>query len=85
MTLRRLFLIVLSAALAGVLPASAQASWQVTNTFHVGGEGGWDYVTVDAPHHRFFVTRSTHTQAIDEDSGKVLGDIPGQTDRKSVV
>jgi len=79
MTLRRLFLIVLSAALAGVLPASAQASWQVTNTFHVGGEGGWDYVTVDAPHHRFFVTRSTHTQAIDEDSGKVLGDIPGQT------
>jgi DNA-binding beta-propeller fold protein YncE len=25
-----------------------------------------------------FVTRSTHTQAIDEESGKVLGDIPGQ-------
>jgi DNA-binding beta-propeller fold protein YncE len=78
-SLRRFVLILLSAALAGVLPASAQASWQVTNTFHVGGEGGWDYVTVDAAHHRFFVTRSTHTQAIDEDSGKVLGDIAGQT------
>jgi DNA-binding beta-propeller fold protein YncE len=63
---------------AGALPATAQSSWQVENTFHVGGEGGWDYVTVDAPRHRFFVTRSTHTQAIDEQTGKVLGDIPGQ-------
>ncbi len=56
----------------------AQTQWQVTKTFHVGGEGGWDYVTVDAAHHRFFVTRSTHTQAIDEETGKVLAEIPGQ-------
>ena len=62
----------------GALPATAQSTWQVVNTFHVGGEGGWDYVTVDASQHRFFVTRSTHTQAIDEQTGKVLGDIPGQ-------
>jgi DNA-binding beta-propeller fold protein YncE len=61
-----------------ILPASAQSTWKVQNTFHVGGPGGWDYVTVDAPNHRLFVTRSTHTQAIDETTGKVLGDIPGQ-------
>jgi hypothetical protein len=63
---------------ASILPASAQTSWKVLNTFHVGGPGGWDYVTVDGPNHRLFVTRSTHTQAIDEETGKVLGDIPGQ-------
>jgi DNA-binding beta-propeller fold protein YncE len=63
---------------AGMLPASAQTTWKVLNTFHVGGDGGWDYVTVDAPNHRLFVTRSTHTQAIDEETGKVQGDIPGQ-------
>jgi DNA-binding beta-propeller fold protein YncE len=34
---------------------------------------------VDAPNHRLFVTRSTHTMAMDEETGKVLGDIPGQT------
>ncbi|MFP5226204.1 MAG: YncE family protein [Acidobacteriota bacterium] len=67
-----------SLALAGAAPLPAQAQWQVTKTFHIGGEGGWDYVTVDAPNHRLFVTRSTHTQAIDEETGKVLGDIPGQ-------
>jgi DNA-binding beta-propeller fold protein YncE len=59
-------------------PVFGQANWQVTKTFHVGGDGGWDYVTVDAEAHRIFVTRTTHTQAIDEETGKVLGDIPGQ-------
>jgi len=58
--------------------AMAQANWGVTRTFPIGGDGGWDYVTVDAPGHRLFVTRSTHTMAIDSDSGKVLGDIEGQ-------
>lgn len=61
-----------------VLPAAAQSNWQAQRTFHIGGEGGWDYVTVDAPNHRLFVTRTTHTMAIDAASGKVLGDIPGQ-------
>jgi DNA-binding beta-propeller fold protein YncE len=65
-------------ALASCLPVLAQAQWDVLKTTHIGGEGGWDYVTVDAATHRLFVTRSTHTQIIDADSGKVLGDVPGQ-------
>ena len=60
------------------MPCLAQSNWGVVQTFHIGGEGSWDYVTIDAPNHRLFVTRSTHTQAIDTDTGKVLGDIPGQ-------
>lgn len=64
---------------ANALPAVAQTTWEVTKTFHIGGEGGWDYLTVDAKMHRLFVPRSTHTMVIDADSGKVLGDIPGQT------
>jgi DNA-binding beta-propeller fold protein YncE len=63
---------------AGNFTASAQTGWKVVNTFHVGGDGSWDYVTIDSPQHRLFVTRSTHTQAIDEKTGAVLGDIPGQ-------
>ncbi|MDE3149768.1 MAG: YncE family protein [Acidobacteriota bacterium] len=64
--------------LAGALPATAQAKWDVTKTVNIGGEGGWDYLTVDPPAHRLFVTRSTHTMVIDGATGKVLGDIPGQ-------
>jgi len=60
------------------IPCLAQSNWGVVKTFPIGGEGSWDYVTVDAPGHRLFVTRATHTQAIDTDTGKVLGDITGQ-------
>lgn len=63
---------------AALLPASAQTHWQVLHTFHIGGAGGWDYVKVDAPNHRLFVTRSTHTMVLDEITGKVLADISGQ-------
>jgi DNA-binding beta-propeller fold protein YncE len=65
-------------AAAAALPALSQAHWNVTRTLHIGGEGGWDYVTVDSAGHRLFVTRTTHTQVIDSISGKVLADIPGQ-------
>jgi DNA-binding beta-propeller fold protein YncE len=60
------------------VPAIAQSDWRVTKTFKVGGEGGWDYLTVDSASHRLFVPRGTHTIVLDADSGKVLGDIPGQ-------
>lgn len=59
------------------MPLHAQG-WRVTQTFHPGGEGGWDYVTVDGPNHRLFVTRATHTQVIDTHTGKLLADIVGQ-------
>jgi len=70
---------------ASVLPAVAQTNWAVTKTFHIGGEGGWDYLTVDAKTHRLFVPRTTHTMVIDADSGKVLGDISGQTTAHGVA
>lgn len=71
----------LALMIAAAIPAaSAQTTWQVLNTFHVAGEGAyWDYVTMDTPNHRLFVTRGTHTMAIDDQTGKLLGDIPGQT------
>jgi DNA-binding beta-propeller fold protein YncE len=71
--------------LASLLPASAQSQWQVIKTLPVGGEGGFDYITVDAQTHRLFVPRTTHTMVIDENSGKVLGDIPGQTTAHGVA
>lgn len=75
----RVTLLLLATGLcAQTMPAIAQAQWAVEKTFRVGGDGGWDYVTVDAPAHRLFVTRSTHTMAIDTETGKVLGDISGQ-------
>lgn len=58
--------------------AAAQAGWAVEKTFQIGGEGGWDYVTLDPKTHQLYVPRSTHTMVIDAESGKTTADIPGQ-------
>jgi hypothetical protein len=63
---------------AGVLPALAPTGWEVVQTFQIGGEGGWDYLTVDPRTHRLYVPRSTHTMVLDAESGKTIADIPGQ-------
>jgi YVTN family beta-propeller protein len=78
--MRSIQTIMLSMAMlvAGSMPTLAQTKWDVTKTVHIGGDGGWDYLTVDSHTHQLFVTRSTHTMVIDAASGKVLGDIPGQ-------
>lgn len=66
------------------VPALAQkagdkhAIYSVTKTLNVGGEGGWDYITVDSEHKRLYVPRSTHTMVLDAEMGKTIADIPGQ-------
>jgi hypothetical protein len=64
---------------------AAQGNWAVEKTFHIGGDGGWDYVTLDATNHRLYVPRSTHTMVIDADSGKTVADIPGQKHNHGVA
>src|SRR2546422_3370611 len=44
--------------------------------FDIKGEGGTDYVAVEAASGRVFVSRATHMMVIEGATGKVLGDIP---------
>lgn len=81
--LAALLLTAISFTLSGQV--GAQSKWVVEKTFHVGGEGGWDYITVDSANHRLYVPRSTHTMVIDADSGKTIGDIPGQKHNHGVA
>jgi len=55
---------------------AAATGYHVTGTIHVGGEGGWDYLTVDSAAHRLYVSHATHVVVVDLDAGKVVGDIP---------
>jgi YVTN family beta-propeller protein len=48
----------------------------VVGHYDVGGDGGWDLLAFDSKHQRLFVSRSTHVQVIDANSGRVVGDIP---------
>src|SRR5579871_3865512 len=50
---------------------------KLLKTMEVGGQGRWDYLGIDADARKLYVPRSSHTQVLDLDSGKVLADIPG--------
>lgn len=79
MRISKLTLVILALALfTAALCAQGQTDWAVVDTFHAGGDGGWDYLTVDPATHRLYVPRSTHTMVIDAESGKTIADIPGQ-------
>src|SRR5436190_10744544 len=52
-------------------------SYHVVKQTLLGGEGGWDYVTVDPDAHRVYVPRGTHVMVLDETTHKVVADIPG--------
>lgn len=58
--------------------AAAGRSYHVSGILHVGGEGGWDYLTVDSEHKLLYVPRSTHTMVLEAGTGKIIADIPGQ-------
>ncbi|HEX8179540.1 MAG TPA: hypothetical protein VF525_08360 [Pyrinomonadaceae bacterium] len=69
-------LLLLPSALAHA-QSQAAAGYHLVQKITVGGEGGWDYLTVDAQARRIYVARATHVMVLDEDSGQVVGDIPG--------
>jgi DNA-binding beta-propeller fold protein YncE len=59
---------------------AAGPGYHVSKTYKLGGEGGWDYLTIDPATRHLYLSRSTHVVVIDADSGKpvaVIPDTPG--------
>jgi len=56
--------------------AHAASGYHVINKLPLGGEGGWDYLTVDSAAHRLYISRGSHVMVIDTVTDKVVGDIP---------
>src|ERR1700736_3321852 len=44
-----------------VLATAAMPAYDLASSLKVGGEGGWDYVTLNREGRLLYVTRSTHT------------------------
>jgi len=58
-----------------LLLAQTDGPYKITHTSVLGGEGGWDYVVPDPATHRIFIARGTHLMVVDEDSGKLIGQV----------
>jgi YVTN family beta-propeller protein len=65
------------AMIAGPARIVAQQPYQVIDQWKIGGEGFWDYMTVDSAAHRLYITHGVKVDVVDTDSGKVVGEITG--------
>jgi len=54
----------------------AATGYHIIGEIPIGGEGGWDYLTVDSAAHRLYVSHATHVAVVDLETSKVVGDIP---------
>lgn len=70
---------VLTSALITIAATSSLAqtspSYEVVDHFKVGGDGGWDYLTMDSKNHHLFVTRGNAVQVVDTATGKLADTI----------
>jgi DNA-binding beta-propeller fold protein YncE len=56
--------------------APAGSGYHLLKKIEVGGEGGWDYLTVDSAARRLYVSRSTRVMVFDLDTNTSVGEIP---------
>src|ERR1700680_3880368 len=75
-----ILLILFSYPAALFAQAGASSGYHKVQEIALGGDGGWDYLTLDTSAHRLYISRSTQVLVVDPDSGKSLGtiaDTPG--------
>lgn len=56
--------------------ASAQTQYRVIDKIPIGGDGGWDYATMDTASRRLFVSHAEKVVVVDVDKRAVVGEIP---------
>src|SRR5258706_6011486 len=57
--------------------AQSPVAYHITHTYELGGDGAWDYIVPDPAQHRVFIGRSNRVMVVDEDNGKLLGEVTG--------
>lgn len=59
----------------------AAVEYHVAARYPLGGEGGWDYVSIDTARHRVFIGRENRVMVVDEATGKLISEIGGKLNR----
>jgi DNA-binding beta-propeller fold protein YncE len=57
--------------------AAAEGPYKIVQTLAIGGDGGWDYIVPDPPNHRLFIGRANRVMVVDENDGRLLGEVTG--------
>lgn len=69
-----------SLLLLGLMAATpgfgATPGFSIAHRVLIGGEGGWDALTVDSENHRLYVSHSTRVEVVDTRTDSLIGAIP---------
>ena len=72
----RLVLTALIGLFGSSVAHAAPPGYHILKKIPIGGDGGWDYLTMDSVARRLYVARATRVMVIDIDDGKLVGEIP---------
>ncbi|MGC1524379.1 MAG: YncE family protein [Steroidobacteraceae bacterium] len=61
--------------LSGIACSANSAPYLIAEKWPLAGDGGWDYLAVDAHAHLLYLSRATHVAVVDTLTGKSVGDI----------
>ena len=70
---------------SGMVAASAQKPFKVEASWKIGGEGGWDYLTIDSTAKRLYIAHKTKVDVVDLTTGKQIGAVIGLMGTHGVV
>jgi YVTN family beta-propeller protein len=65
-------------SIVGLQPGNAAGAvnYQLTRSFTLGGDGGWDYLTYDPVRRRLFISRASRVMVVDPATGTTSAEIP---------
>lgn len=69
--------LVLALLTTSSLMAQTSTVYHITQSYPLGGNGGWDYIIPDPINHRLYIARETRLMVVDEGSGKLVGEVTG--------
>lgn len=75
-----LFILIVGGLAISHVMAAAQtggSGYHAANKYKLGGNGGWDYLAIDAQKHRLFISRGNRVMVVDLENGSSIGEIPG--------
>src|SRR2546423_1512216 len=75
MQTRLAFSVFASALALACANASPDISYHLVTQIPIGGEGGWDILSVDSPAHRLYLSHATKVVVVDLEKNAVVGEI----------
>jgi YVTN family beta-propeller protein len=62
-------------AVAWLCEPAAEGAYKFLNEIRIGGEGSWDYVSIDAPARRLYLAHATKVIVVDLTKSEVIGEV----------